>query len=246
MDAATDPATLPSFESMPGPVTPGMPLHLPRLGMMTGMLAIAAGAGALTALTSRRRGLAIGGVAAVVLGALRWQLARWFTATPAYEVEARIGGLEIRRYPLRIEARTATTAPDLDRAVDASYGRLACYVYGANAAHEDLERTTPVLTARYDGTYVTSFVMPPGRALGSLPRPDDSRIELREVPPRRIAVRAFAGACTRASFEAHERELLRALVGAGIAARGGVTFACYDSPATLPSLRRSELWIEID
>ena len=50
---------------------------------------------------------------------------------------------------------------------------------------------------------------------------------------------------TTSGGETYERELLTQLVDAGLSARGSVAFACYDSPTTLPFLRRNELWIEI-
>jgi hypothetical protein len=186
-----------------------------------------------------------GGVAALALGALRVQMARWFTPEPAYQVERRVAGLELRRYPLRIEARAESDALDLEQALDRGFALLACYIYGGNAEHQDLAMTTPVVTVIHDRRFMTSFVMPPDRPISSLPRPDDHRIELREVPEKRVAVLRFRGSFTRENVEAHERELLARLVDAGLSAKGSVAFACYDSPMTLPFLRRNELWIEV-
>jgi hypothetical protein len=249
METAThpQPAKLPSiFDQFASLETAGQRATRRRkLGIWTGLVAISAGAGVATALGSTKRGILAGGIAALALGALRWQLARWFSETPDYDVVHRIGELEVREYAARIEAHTQHETADLESAIDRGYGRLACYVYGANANREDLERTTPVLTTMRDGIYATAFVMPLGRTVGSLPQPDDIRVEIREVPARRVAVLAFRGRFTRENVEAHERELLQQLVDAGLSARGSVAFACYDSPATLPALRRNELWIEI-
>jgi hypothetical protein len=246
--ATTEPtATIPSIlDRFPSPATAGKPaVRARQLGLLGGLLVAAAGAGAASALGSRKTALAVGGAAALAFAGLRVQLARWFTATPAYEIEASYGELEIRRYPLRIEARAQVADHDLVAALDRGYGRLACYVYGANVADEDLERTTPVTIAMHDGVYTTAFAMPPGRELGSLPVPEDLRVELGEVAERRVAVLRFRGRFTQANIARHERLLLRALVDAGLSARGSVVFAAYDSPATLPFLRRNELWIEV-
>jgi pimeloyl-ACP methyl ester carboxylesterase len=248
MATAIEPtSSLPSiFEHFPHPATVGDPgVRARRVGMWAGLVAVSAGAGVISALGSRRRGLIAGAVGLAALGALRLQLARWFVETPRYTVERRENGLELRTYPLRIEARTQLEAHDFDTALDAGYGRLACYVYGANTTKEHLARTTPVTIAMHDGIFEAAFVMPPDRTITALPRPDDGRVDLREVPARRIAVLAFHGRFTRDNVESHERELLRRLVDAGLSARGSVTFACYDSPATIPALRRNELWIEV-
>ncbi|MEO8704641.1 MAG: heme-binding protein [Kofleriaceae bacterium] len=234
------------FDHFPRAATTGKPGLVPRrFGLWFGVLAAAAGAGAAVALGSHRRALLAGGAAALALGALRIQLARWFTATTDYEVEAVHGAIEVRRYPMRIEARAESLEHDFETALDKGYGQLSCYVYGANAEHEDLERTTPVMIAMHDGVYTTSFVMPPNRTFASLPRPEDMRVELREMPERRIAALRFHGRFTRDNLGWAERRLLRALVDAGLSARGSVVFAAYDTPATLPFLRRNELWIEV-
>ena len=252
MHAATDPpgAAPAPFEHVPPLTTqPRHAIARRERRFRTGLFATPLVAGVAVALASRRhelrRGVLAGAVTALALGAVRWQLARWFTDEPAHEREATIGALELRRYPARLEARVELEAQDVETALTRGFGHLACYLHGANDHREDLAMTTPVLTTMRGGRYAMSFVMPPGRALATLPRPADPRIELREVPARRVAVLRFRGRFTRENIETHERAMLRELVEAGLAAKGSVAFAGYDSPMTLPALRRNELWIEI-
>lgn len=216
-----------------------------RAAFWSGALAVPAATALGTILKSRRAGLIAGGLAALGLGALRWQLARWFEDSPAYETIGRLGPLEVRHYPRRIEARTAVAASEIDDALDLGVGRLVGYVDGANFEQEKLPMTTPVVTMMHDGVYATSLVMPPHRPIASLPHPEDARIELREVPEFRIAVLPFRGRFTPENISKHERQFVHSLVDAGLVARGSVGFACYDSPTTLPFLRRNELWIEL-
>ncbi|MBA3503568.1 MAG: heme-binding protein, partial [Deltaproteobacteria bacterium] len=119
------------------------------------------------------------------------------------------------------------------------------FVLGSNTEREAMSCVTPVLTTLQDGVYRTAFVMPPHRSIESLPHPDDKRIELREVSERRIAVYPFRGRFSAENFVWQERKFLGALVDAGLVAKGSVTLATYDSPTTLPALRRNELWIEV-
>ena len=239
--------TLPSiFDRFSKPATVASRAATTRqIAFRSALLAIPVATGLGWALRSRRAGVVAGSLTALALGAVRWQLSRWFTPTPAYEVEGQAGALELRRYPLRIEACAELDVADFERALDRGFGRLACYVFGANVTDEDLAMTTPAITTMHDGTYTMAFVMPPGRSIGSLPAPDDPRITLREAPERRVAVLTFNGRFTRHNVERHERELLRQVVDAGLVTRGSVGFAGYDSPATLPFLRRNEVWIEI-
>jgi hypothetical protein len=240
----------PSLPSVPGRFSPvatqGQAVVSRRkLGFRSGLLAIPIATGIGWALRSRRTGLAAGGLAALALGALRWQMARWFCETPAYTVDGRIGDLELRSYPMQLEARAELEARRFEQALNLGFGRLACFLFGANAADEDILMTTPVVTSIQDGIYMMSIAMPPGRPLASLPEPDDPRVVLREAPPRRFATLCFAGRFTRENVSRHERRLLREVLDLGLVTRGSVAFAMYDSPATLPFLRRNEVWLEI-
>ncbi|MBA3453222.1 MAG: heme-binding protein [Deltaproteobacteria bacterium] len=194
---------------------------------------------------SLKRGLLVGGVAALALGALRLQMARWFTPEPDYTTEGRVGDLALRRYPARVDARAEINAIDFEDALELGYERLRSFIRGANATDEGLVMAMPVTTMMRDGRYEMSFVMPADRVVSTLPQPEDPRVQLREVPERRIAVLRFNGRFTKKNVEWQERKLLRKLVDAGLSARGSVMFACYDPPTTLPLLRRNELWIEI-
>lgn len=194
---------------------------------------------------SLKRGLIVGGIAALALGTLRWQLARWFTPEPDYVKSGTVGDLELRRYPARVDARAEVNALDFEDALQIGFKRLFGFITGGNSTEEGLEMTVPVTTTMRDGRYEMSFVMPPDRLVSSLPQPEDPRVQLREVPERRIAVLRFNGRFTRRNIEWQERKLLRKLVDAGLSAKGSVMFASYDPPTTLPLLRRNELWIEI-
>ena len=240
-------ASLPSiFGRFPPAATQGQAVvRRRRVAFRSGLLAIPIAAGLGWALRSRRTGLAAGGLAALALGALRWQMSRWFCDTPSYTVDGRVGDLELRSYPMQIEARAELEAQTFEEALDLGFGRLACYVFGANADDEDIAMTSPIVASIQDGMYTMAIAMPPGRPLTTLPEPDDPRVVLREAPPRRFAAMRFRGRYTRENVSQHERRLLREVLDLGLVTRGSVAFAMYDSPATLPFLRRNEVWLEI-
>lgn len=238
---------LPSiFERFPPASTQGLPAaNRRRIAFRSSLLSIPIAAGLGWALRSRRAAFVAGGIVTVALGALRWQMGRWFLPTPMYEVEARIGNLELRGYPLQVEACTELHTSVFEDALDRGFARLACYIFGANAASVDISMTTPAITTMHAGVHAMSFIMPPGWPLSSLPEPEDPRVLLRETPARRIAALAFRGRFTAENVRRHEDVLLQAVLEAGLVARGSVMFAAYDSPATLPFLRRNEVWIQI-
>jgi SOUL heme-binding protein len=213
--------------------------------------------GVLLGRRSRRAGLAAGLGSAAALGALRWQLGRWFTAQPRYQIERRIGPIEVRRYPPRIEASTRIDTPDLARALRRGVERLLAYVHGGNQRGETFPRVAPFTTEGErlattapltgpprDGAFTMSFALP-ARLLSELPRPRDARVELHEHGSRRIAVLCFHGRSTRGDIARAARALLALCGEAGLSARGPVAFASYDGPSTLPWLRRNEVWVDI-
>jgi hypothetical protein len=70
-----------------------------------------------------------------VLGAAalaRWQLARWFTPQPRYEIEGRVGDLEVRRYGAHWVAETTVSDVTWDQALHEGFRRLAAYILGDN------------------------------------------------------------------------------------------------------------------
>lgn len=218
--------------------------------------------------------LAASGIAA---GALltRWQLARWFTEEPDYEVEQRAGSIEIRLYPRTIRAETSVQAASWEEALDEGFRRLAHYIFGGNHRRqlaalgesgkgvdaesprdsgERIHMTTPV-TARVVhpapdseeelSTYTITFTMPKSRAPRTLPVPEDRRVHLRAVPARRVAVLRYRGQHTYDKVRQYSGYLQEVLDRVGLSTRGEAEFAGYDAPSTLPWLRRNEVWFEL-
>jgi hypothetical protein len=186
-----------------------------------------------------------GAVSLLALGLGRWQLQRWFTDEPAYTVEDTVGGVEIRNYEPRVEAHTRFATLEFDEVRERGFRRLARYIFGGNAARHELAMTTPVTIAPRAGSHTVAFVMPPGLTRGSLPYPDDSRIELVDVPARRVAVLRYRGGYSAAAVGKQANRLRALCRDAGLTTRGEPVFAGFDPPSTLPLLRRAEIWIEL-
>jgi hypothetical protein len=219
-----------------------------RKSLFYGLLAAipaVVGAGVATLLRSKRAGAIAGGATALGVGLARWQLERLVSAEPAYEVEQRIGHLEIRRYAPYVIAETTIQADGINTAVETGFDRLLEYIRGGNHDGEKLPMTSPVCSSHLNGGYAVSFVMPMGRALRTLPRPDDSNVELVEMPARRVAVLLYRGRYNAEAIELHEHELADLVAEAKLTSSGKPTFAGFDPPSTLPFLRRNEIWIDL-
>ncbi|MFT3695173.1 MAG: heme-binding protein [Kofleriaceae bacterium] len=217
-----------------------------KLAYYAGMVAVPAAIGALVGKSRRSTllGSVAGGLTAISMLGLRWQLARFFTEQPAYDIEEHIGRLEIRRYHPTVTARTRIASSNYDWALQTGFKKLAGYIFGDNFNGEKLAMTAPVQTTEGNG-FMMSFVMPAGRSLATLPKPNDVDIELDEVPERRVAVLRFAGRYRGTDVHAHEAQLMKMVKAAGLRPLSEPMFAGFDSPATLPFLRRNEVWVEV-
>ncbi len=180
---------------------------------------------------------------------------------PSYEVIRDADGYELRRYAGYCVAETEVVGQQAD-AGNAGFRILAKYIFGANeakasiamtapvvqASSETIPMTAPVMQQRGSGAdrYVVAFTMPAKYTLQTLPIPDDARVVLRAVESRVVAVRVYRGGWSLSRYE-NELELLRqAMTRDALVPIGAPQWARYNSPFSLPFLRRNEIWLQID
>lgn len=188
------------------------------------------------------------------LGLARWQLGRLFQPSPDYEVEATMGELEIRRYPMLVVAEVNVVARTSGAALNQGFERLAGYIFGKNkplGTHggegkgETIPMTSPVVVQRDGRSWLVRFFMPEGYTLANLPVPDERGIRLRAIAPHRIAALRSRGRFDSERIERTKAAVLDEVHRHGLESMGEPMFAAYDPPSTLPFLRRNEAWIEL-
>ncbi len=183
---------------------------------------------------------------------------------PHFTVVRADGAFEVRDYAPQLLAETRVQA-DFEDAGNAAFRRLFDYIGGNNQPARSLEMTAPV-TQRADlgsdtGTDIAmtapvnqvadgdawrvAFVVPARYDRRTVPEPKDRRVTIREVPARRMAVWQFSGRWTEAAFDSAEAELRRALTRNGLVAVGPAITARYNSPFSLPFMRRNEVLVEV-
>jgi hypothetical protein len=215
-------------------------------------------------------GLTLGALVAATVWARRQ---RANTETVPYTVVARLGEVELRRYPRTVAVETV--APSENKA----FSRLFRYIAGANegssevsmtapveidARSASIEMTTPVevdLGSRLPGTDAgttgasggdgddgvrMAFYLPAEYDPSSAPTPTDDRIHLRTVPERTLAVKRFSGRPTTARISRERDDLLSTLADADAATVGDPFFLGYDAPWTVPWSRRNEVAVEVE
>ncbi len=218
---------------------------------------------------ARRAGVVALG-ASLGLAFARWQYGRALNWQPPYRVELQIGRLELRHYGQEIHAETTIEAASWPETLGEGFQLLSGYLRGNNESGVTLPMTSPVMTtlnaARVGrprgkawrppsitavdalvgiGTRTMAFVMPGSLTLDELPAPSDERVQLRVVPPRRVAALTFRGRYGSELPAQKRNELLFLVKCAGLTPASEVTFAGYDAPSTLPILRRNEVLVDV-
>jgi hypothetical protein len=178
---------------------------------------------------------------------------------PSYDVVQQLGAAEVRQYASYVVAQVLVSGP-ADKAGNQAFPILAGYIFGKNkgarkfdmtapvtqaAASVKFEMTSPVTQAAAVGGYIVQFVLPKGVTLASAPEPIDPRVELREVPGRRVAVIRYSGLWSQSNYDEHLDKLQAALRATQVTWTGEPTLSRYDPPFTPGFMRRNEIWLTV-
>ena len=179
---------------------------------------------------------------------------------PDYQVVRTIDAVELRRYAPYVVAEVvlATAADD---AGSQAFPILAGYIFGKNTGEKKFAMTAPVtqtaVPLRMDmtapvtqvgvaGGQKVQFVLPKGVSAASAPAPIDPLVQLRDVPPLKMAVIRYTGFWTDANYNEHLNLLKEALRSADLHASGPPLYSRYDPPWTPWFMRRNEIWLPLD
>lgn len=182
---------------------------------------------------------------------------------PDYQVVGQYDDFELRLYAPYIVAEVDVQG-EFDQSGSNAFRILAGYIFGDNSASEKMAMTAPVESTRTakgekmamtvpvtataasdDGRTTYAFVMERKYTLQTLPVPNDSRIRIRSMPERTMAVHRYSGRWTEDKYLQKEEALRLALDAHGAQTVGDPVLARYNSPFSLPFLRRNEVMIEI-
>jgi DNA gyrase inhibitor GyrI len=145
-------------------------------------------------------------VAVVVLILVGCKATRSGYESAPYKVVRADGKFEVRDYPALkvVETRMAKGG----NGSDGSFNRLFQFITGKNEAKQKISMTTPVFMSDTDSNATMAFVMPAKLKEEDVPKPTDSSVSVREVPPGRFAVLRFSGG-RNAKNEAKQLERLK-------------------------------------
>lgn len=162
---------------------------------------------------------------------------------PHYTLLQSFDNVEIRSYDPVIQA--VVSLPDSKHSSQ-GFRRLAAFIFGGNNAGQTIAMTAPVQETQFVDQPEMAFTMPAQYTLDSLPKPDDQRIRLNELPQRTVAVVAFSGWATANKVKRYTQELQTTLADNELDVTSEVMLNQYNPPWTPPFKRRNEIMLEIN
>ena len=173
--------------------------------------------------------------------------------TTKYNVIKKIGNVEIRKYPSLILASTTNASNDNN-----AFMIIADYIFGNNKSSkkismtspvitsEKISMTAPVITSKNKNKLKMSFVMPSEYTLKTLPKPNSSKVKIETLKSRKLAVLRFSGFTPSNKVNKLQNKLISILKENKVKIKSAPFLMRYNSPWTIPFLRRNEVAVEVN
>lgn len=131
-------------------------------------------------------------------------------------------------------------------ATDAAYKKLVEYFEGHNSEHRRLVIQRPIFQRKEGVHWSVSILIPRHFDLKTVPKPLDPGVEIKKIPPQKVAVLEYTDSNNIDCIRAKELELLQWLGSqADFAPISNGRVAEYDPPYGLPFLNRNEILIDV-
>tara|TARA_Y100001970_G_scaffold149049_1_gene182945 strand:- start:1506 stop:2012 length:507 start_codon:yes stop_codon:yes gene_type:complete len=147
---------------------------------------------------------------------------------------------EIRQYSDRLAVQV------INKGDNNSFRKLFNYISGSNNSSEKIAMTIPVTQTKKDGKMYMQFYLPSKFNNETTPIPTNPDIEITTISKGYFAVIKFSGRSSDKNFEKHSQILKQKLTDDKITIIGSSIRATYNSPFTLPLLRRNEAMFNVE
>ena len=158
----------------------------------------------------------------------------------SYNVVQKNDIYEIRYYSDRLIVQVA------NKGDNNSFRKLFKYISGENKNSEKIAMTVPVTQAIKDNKLFMQFYLPAKFNIQTIPIPTNPDIEIATIQEGYYAVIKYSGRSSDKNFEKHSSILKEKLLEDKISIMGSPIKATYNSPFTLPFLRRNETMFNVD
>ena len=147
---------------------------------------------------------------------------------------------EIRKYSDHLVIETITSNEN------SGFRKLFNYISGENKTNEEIKMTVPVTQLKKNGNMIMQFYLPSKFNKENTPNPSSPDVKVLNIKGGYYAVIKYSGRASDSNFIKHKNILEEELKKNNILILGPPIKATYNSPFTLPMLRRNEAMFEID
>ena len=147
---------------------------------------------------------------------------------------------EIRKYSDRLAVQALNTNENN------SFRKLFNYISGDNETNEEIKMTIPVTQMENKGNMTMQFYLPSKYNKDNVPIPSSSDVEIVIIEEGYYAVIRYSGRASNKNFIKHKEILKNELKKDNISISGSAIKASYNSPFTLPMLKRNEAMFKVN
>ena len=156
-----------------------------------------------------------------------------------YEVVKENKEYEIRKYSDRLVIETNSIEGN-------GFRKLFNYISGNNEKNQEIKMTVPVTQEIKNGNMTMQFYLPLKFNKDNVPKPSNSDIKILTIEGGYYAVIEYSGRSSDKNFLKNKDTLEKLLKQDNITILSPPIRASYNSPFTLPMLKRNEVMYRID
>jgi len=161
-----------------------------------------------------------------------------FTIIDSYET------IEIRQYEASLFTSVQMPSNNYRKTSSKGFSVLAGYIFGGNDKEEKIAMTSPVAMSLKDSTTMM-FLVPKKYTRDNLPVPNDSSIEFKDVPEKKVAAISFGGWANDSKIASFKKKLIDVLNSKGIKYTDNFYFLGYNAPMEVFN-RKNEIIVELE
>ena len=156
-----------------------------------------------------------------------------------YEIVKENKIYEIRKYPNRLVIETNSIQGN-------GFRKLFNYISGNNKDNEEIKMTVPVTQEIKNGNMTMQFYLPSKFNKDNAPKPVNSEVKISTIEGGYYAVIEYSGRSSDKNFLKNKDILDKALKQDNLLVLSPPIRASYNSPFTLPMLKRNEVMYRVD
>ena len=126
-----------------------------------------------------------------------------------------------------------------------TFRKLFQYISGANNSSQKIKMTIPVNQIKKNSTNFMQFILPSSFDKETIPIPSNSEVKISIIEKGYFAVIEYSGRSSDKNFIKYSKVLQKKLLEDKILIKGLAIKATYNSPFTLPLLRRNEAMFRV-